>query len=98
MSDLNGVAMKTPDVGHLLADPARLARHIKQLEDDLYLYDGISHTVIKNGSGGSPHVFTQANKDGLEKWQEVTDTTPFDAPAESDNPAVEKTVDAVDNR
>lgn len=98
MSDLNGVALNAPDIGHLLGEPARLARHIKRLEDDLYLYDGISHTVIKNGSGGSPHVFTQANKDGFEKWQEVTCASPFDDPPDSDKPAESSTVDTVDDR
>lgn len=98
MSDLNGVALNAPDIGHLLAEPARLARHIKRLEDDLYLYDGISHTVIKNGSGGSPHVFTQANKDGFEKWQEVTCESPFDDPPDSDKSAESSTVDTVDDR
>ena len=78
MSDLNGVAQNTKNIGHVLCQPRALSTMISKLEDDLYRYDGIAHSVLQNGTGGRQHIFTQAPSRGLDKWVEVQGDSPFD--------------------
>ena len=68
MSALNGVAQDTKHIGHVLCPPRALASMIVKIEDALYRYDGISHSVVQNGTGGRQHIFTQATAQGLDKW------------------------------
>ena len=79
MSDLNGVAQNTKYIGHILCLPRTLSSMVAKLEDDLYRYDGISHSAVQNGTGGRQHIFTQAPAQGLDKWVEVKGSSPFDA-------------------
>lgn len=78
MSDLNGVAQNTEYIGHVLCPPRTLSSMVTKLEDDLYRFDGISHSTIQNGTGGKQHIFTQAQAQGLDKWVEVEGDCPFD--------------------
>lgn len=78
MSALNGVAQDTKHIGHVLCPPRALASMIVKIEDALYRYDGISHSVVQNGTGGRQHIFTQATAQGLDKWVEVQGNCPFD--------------------
>ena len=57
---------------------------IAKLEDDLYRYDGISHTTVQNGTGGRQHIFTQAQAQQLDKWVGVQGNCPFDTGAENE--------------
>lgn len=77
MSDLNGVAQNAKSIGHPLCQPRTLSAMVAKLEDDLYRYDGISHSTVQNGTGGRQHIFTQAQV--LDKWFEVKEDCPFDA-------------------
>lgn len=43
--------------------PQRLSNRIKQLEVQLYDYDGIGHDLIKNGNSGKRHLFYYIEKD-----------------------------------
>lgn len=78
MSDLNGVAQNTKYIGHVLCPPRTLSSMVTKLEDDLYRFDGVSHSTIQNGTGGKQHIFTQAQAQGLDKWVEVEGDCPFD--------------------
>ena len=78
MSDLNGVAQNAKSIGHILCQPRTLSSMVTKLEDDLYSYDGISHSTVQNGTGGRQHIFTQAQAQGLDKWVEVQEDSPFD--------------------
>ena len=78
MSDLNGVAQNTKSIRHILCQPRTLSSLVTKLEDDLYSYDGISHSTVQNGTGGRQHIFTQAQAQGLDKWVEVEGNNPFD--------------------
>lgn len=79
MSDLNGVAQNTEYIGHVLCPPRTLSSMVTKLEDDLYRFDGISHSAVQNGTGGRQHIFTQAQAQGLDKWVEVQEDCPFDS-------------------
>lgn len=84
MSALNGVAQDTKHIGHILCQPRTLSSMIAKLEDDLYRYDGISHTTVQNGTGGRQHIFTQAQAQQLDKWVGVQGNCPFDTGAENE--------------
>ena len=66
-------AGQEPGCGRIAPTAQKLGYHLRELEGQMGMYDGVEHSFQPNGTGGRKHRFQTTHPNQFDEWTEMED-------------------------